>query len=94
MPSPSSLTVTTASRLPPDWYAGVDLSDPTAHGVRHQQVKREHGIPDTCHAVDIAGLISVDPGSLGPHTGVEGSGVLALTACGREHGHPRGALTI
>jgi hypothetical protein len=27
-------------------------------------------------------------------TRVEGSGVLALTACGREHGHPRGALTI
>ena len=35
---------------------------------------------------------SVDPGALGAHTSTSGHGVVALTACGREHGHPAGAL--
>lgn len=59
---------------------------------RRQQVKEELGIPDTCYANDIAARLSVDPGALGAHTRIEGTGVLALTACGREHGHPAGAL--
>jgi hypothetical protein len=52
------------------------------------------GIPDTCYAVDIARRVSVDRSNLGPATQVSGYGLLALTTCGREHGHPRGALQV
>lgn len=45
-------------------------------------------------ATTIAAQLSVDPEALGPQTRVQGHGVLALTACGRAHGHPRGALAI
>lgn len=78
--------------LPDDAFDGVDLSDHEAFFARYRQVKERLGIPDTCHADDIAARMSVDPGALGAHTRVEGVGVLALTACGREHGHPAGAL--
>ncbi|MFG2000706.1 HEAT repeat domain-containing protein [Spirillospora sp. NPDC048911] len=49
---------------------------------------------ESCDARTVAAQASVDPGALGPHTRVEGHGVVALTACGREYGHPRGALEI
>ncbi len=78
--------------LPDDAFDGVDLMDFEAFVARRQQVKEELGIPDTCYANDIAARLSVDPGALGAHTRIEGTGVLALTACGREHGHPAGAL--
>ncbi|GHE39454.1 HEAT repeat domain-containing protein [Streptomyces capitiformicae] len=78
--------------LPDDAFDGVDLSDPEAFFARYRQVKERLGIPETCHANDIAARMSVDPGALGAHTRVEGAGVLALTVCGREHGHPAGAL--
>ncbi|MEU8620120.1 HEAT repeat domain-containing protein [Streptomyces sp. NPDC048623] len=61
---------------------------------RCEQIRQELGIPETCYADDIAARLSVDPGSLGPATTVTGHGVLALTACGREHGHPVGALPV
>ncbi|MFI5794976.1 HEAT repeat domain-containing protein [Streptomyces sp. NPDC051677] len=80
--------------FPDDLFDGVDPSDVEALGARYRQVKEELGIPDTCYAVDVAARLSVDPGSLGPGTAVAGHGVLALTACGREHGHPAGALPI
>ncbi|KAB2344408.1 HEAT repeat domain-containing protein [Actinomadura rudentiformis] len=56
----------------------------------------EHVPPDgeVCDARTVAARASVDPGALGPHTRVEGHGVLALTVCGREHGHPRGVLEV
>ncbi|MGY4741953.1 HEAT repeat domain-containing protein [Streptomyces sp. ATMOS53] len=80
--------------FPDDLFDGVDPSDVEALGARYRQVKEELGIPDTCYAADVAARVSVDPGSLGPGTTVAGHGVLALTACGREHGHPAGALPI
>ncbi|WP_301174432.1 HEAT repeat domain-containing protein [Actinomadura geliboluensis] len=49
---------------------------------------------ETADATTIAEQLSVNPEALGPHTRVEGHGVLALTACGRAHGHPQGALEI
>ncbi|WP_052745140.1 HEAT repeat domain-containing protein [Streptomyces sp. WM6386] len=61
---------------------------------RYEQARRELGIPDTCYATDIAAQLSVNPGALGARTRITGSGVLALTACGREHGHPAGALRV
>jgi len=73
---------------------GVDTSDPEAFRARYRQVKEELGIPDVCYATDIAARLSVDPGALGAHTRATGRGVLALTACGREHGHPAGALPV
>ncbi|WLW54179.1 hypothetical protein [Streptomyces sp. YU58] len=78
--------------LPDDAFDGVDLRDFDAFTARHRQVKEELGIPDTCYATVVASRLSVDPGALGPHTHVTGTGVLALTTCGREHGHPAGAL--
>lgn len=80
--------------LPDDMYDGVDLSDVEAFGARYRQVREELGIPDTCDATDIAARLSIDPGALGPHTRVNGTALLALTACGRAHGHPSGALRI
>lgn len=49
---------------------------------------------ETADATTIAAQLSVNPEALGPQTRVQGHGVLALTACGRQHGHPRGALEI
>ncbi|WP_437033827.1 HEAT repeat domain-containing protein [Streptomyces sp. enrichment culture] len=80
--------------FPDDAFDGVELSDGEAFQARYREVKEELDIPDTCYAVDIAARLSVDPGSLGPRTAVTGHGVLALTACGREHGHPPGALPV
>ncbi|MEV7189409.1 HEAT repeat domain-containing protein [Kitasatospora sp. NPDC093102] len=78
--------------FPDDAFDGVSSSDSEAFRARYLQVKEELQIPDTCDATDIAARLSVDPGSLGAHTRTAGCGVLALTACGREHGHPTGAL--
>ncbi|WP_162468199.1 HEAT repeat domain-containing protein [Streptomyces adustus] len=80
--------------FPDDAFAGVPSSDPEAFRARYEQVKEELGIPDTCYATDIAARLSVDPGALDARTRVTGRGVLALTACGREHGHPAGALAV
>lgn len=60
---------------------------------RHRRLKAELGIPDHCDADTIADALSVHPGKIGPHTRVEGHGVIALTRCGREYGHPRILLT-
>ncbi|MFJ8622059.1 HEAT repeat domain-containing protein [Kitasatospora sp. NPDC093550] len=80
--------------FPDDAFDGVSASDSEAFRTRYLQVKEELRIPDTCYATDIAARLSVDPADLGPATGIEGHGVLALTACGREHGHPAGALPV
>ncbi|NNN32367.1 hypothetical protein HLK59_18765 [Streptomyces sp. S3(2020)] len=60
--------------------------------VRYAQARRDLGIPDACYATDIAARLSVNPAALGARTRITGSGVLALTACGRRYGHPAGAL--
>ncbi|MGW7253615.1 hypothetical protein [Streptomyces sp. NPDC054834] len=80
--------------FPADAFDGVSLSDSEEFAARCRRIKEEHRIPDTCYAKDIAARLSVDPGALGGHTRVEGSGVLALTACGRERGQPAGALPV
>ncbi|MDX2707644.1 HEAT repeat domain-containing protein [Streptomyces sp. PA03-6a] len=80
--------------FPQGAFDGVDPSDPEAFRAHYRQVKEELGIPDVCYATDIAARLSVDPGALGAHTRATGRGVLALTACGREHGHPAGALPV
>lgn len=78
--------------FPDDAFDDVDLSDFDAYLAAYRRKKDELGIPDTCRAVDIAARTSVDPASIGPRTRLTGQGVLALTDCGREHGHPAGAL--
>lgn len=80
--------------FPEGAFDDVDPSDPKAYTARYTRLKRELGIPDTCDATLFAARASTDPSSFGPDTRVEGHGVLALTACGRAHGHPRGALRI
>ncbi|TDB87609.1 HEAT repeat domain-containing protein [Actinomadura sp. KC216] len=80
--------------FPDDAFDGVKISDSEAFQARYMQVKEELGIPDECHSTSFAARASVDPSALGPRTRVRGHGVLALTACGREHGHPCGALDI
>lgn len=80
--------------FPDGWTDGLDLSDPEALVERCEQIKRDFAIPDQCHATDIAARVSVDPSELGERTSVLGHGVLALTACGRRHGTPPGALRI
>ncbi|MEU9949375.1 HEAT repeat domain-containing protein [Streptomyces sp. NPDC047939] len=80
--------------LPRGAFEGVDVADTDAVVARYRQVKADLRIPDTCRADDIAARLSVDPGALGTHTRTSGHGVLALTACGREHGHPVGALPV
>ncbi|MFJ7990377.1 HEAT repeat domain-containing protein [Streptomyces sp. NPDC096351] len=80
--------------FPDDAFDGVSPSDSEAFTARYHQVKEDLQIPDTCYANDIAARVSVDPGALGPHTSTSGNGVVALTACGREHGHPAGALPV
>jgi len=59
---------------------------------RYRRLKAELGLPDHCNADTIAEAISVHPGKIGPHTRVEGHGVITLTRCGREYGHPRTLL--
>ncbi|WP_186762680.1 HEAT repeat domain-containing protein [Lentzea tibetensis] len=49
---------------------------------------------DDCWATTVAAEMSVDIASLAWDVGISGHGLLALTGCGREHGHPRGALEI
>ncbi|MES5824122.1 HEAT repeat domain-containing protein [Streptomyces sp. RG80] len=61
---------------------------------RYAQARRDLGIPDTCYAIDIAARLSINPSALGARTRITGSGVLALTACGRRYGHPTGALSM
>ncbi|MEU7260630.1 HEAT repeat domain-containing protein [Streptomyces rimosus] len=80
--------------FPEDAFDGVSPTDPDAFAARYRQVKGELQIPDTCYATDIAARLSVDPGALGRHTRTSSHGVLALTACGRKHGHPAGALPV
>ncbi|MEU6243137.1 hypothetical protein [Streptomyces sp. NPDC047024] len=78
--------------LPQDAVDTLDLDDPHAFIAGYLRLREELGVPDTCYAKDIAARLSVDPAALGPHTRVAGRGVLALTACGREHGIPGGEL--
>lgn len=80
--------------IPADAFDGVSFTDTEEFVAWCRRVKEEHRIPDTCYARDIAARLSVDPGALGAHTRVAGTGVLALTACGRERGHPAGALPV
>ncbi|MFI9809072.1 hypothetical protein ACIHEJ_32780 [Streptomyces sp. NPDC052301] len=74
-------------------FDGVDLSGSEGFAA-YNRVKEELGVPDTCRANDIAAPLSVDPGALETGITASGPGVLALTACGREHGRPAGALPV
>jgi hypothetical protein len=80
--------------FPDDAFDDIDLHDSAAFQARYVQVKEDLGIPDECHATSFAARASVDPSALGPQTSVQGRAVLALTSCGRRHGHPPGALEI
>ncbi|MEO3827417.1 HEAT repeat domain-containing protein [Actinomadura sp. B10D3] len=80
--------------FPDNAFAGVGINDSDAFLARYLQVKKDHAIPDDAHATTVAARASVDPSALGPETDVQGHGVVALTPCGRERGHPRGALDI
>ncbi|MFA1538284.1 HEAT repeat domain-containing protein [Actinomadura monticuli] len=80
--------------FPDDAFDGIGIGDSDAFRARYEQVKADLNIPDECHATTFAARASVDPSSLGADTDVQGHAVLALTACGREHGHPRGALEL
>ncbi|WP_326597230.1 HEAT repeat domain-containing protein [Streptomyces sp. NBC_01803] len=73
---------------------GIDAADAEAFLACYEQIRRELWLPGQRTAVEVAGQASVDPASIGPQTRVTGRAVLALTACGREHGHPRGALCV
>ncbi|MGK5531902.1 HEAT repeat domain-containing protein [Streptomyces sp. URMC 129] len=74
--------------------AGVDAADAEAFLACYEEIRQELWRPGQYTAVEVAGQASVDPASIGPQTRVTGRAVLALSACGREHGHPRGALCI
>jgi hypothetical protein len=80
--------------LPDNAYADIDLSDPQAFKARRAQLKEQYGVPDTCHATGIAARTSIDPTALGPHTRLGGRAILAITACGRDHGIAPGSLSI
>ncbi|WP_059007085.1 HEAT repeat domain-containing protein [Streptomyces specialis] len=72
----------------------LDAADAEAFLACFEEIGRELWLPGQRTAVEVAGQASVDPASIGPQTRVTGRAVLALTACGREHGHPRGALCV
>lgn len=93
-PAEAGLLLPHEDGFPEEAFDGVDAGDTDALFAAFAAAKIKYAVPDTCDAAAFAGRASVDPGSLGPHTRVEGHGVLALTACGREHGHPPGALEI
>ncbi|RKS77102.1 HEAT repeat protein [Actinomadura pelletieri DSM 43383] len=80
--------------FPEDAFDGIDIGDNAAFQARYNQVKKALSIPDDCHSTLFAARASVDPSALGPQTTVQGQALLALTACGRQHGHPRGAVEI
>ncbi|MBO2450648.1 hypothetical protein J4573_26330 [Actinomadura barringtoniae] len=93
-PAEAGLLLPHVEGLPDEAFDGVDTGDPHALFAAYEAAKIKYAVPDSCDAATFAARASVDPGSLGPHTRVEGHGVLALTGCGRERGHPRGALPI
>ncbi|MFI6306517.1 hypothetical protein ACIBCH_31930 [Amycolatopsis thailandensis] len=83
--------------LPEGWADDIEHTDNPLDWQRewvrrHRRLKAELGLPDHCDADTIAEAISVHPGKVGPDTRVEGHGVIALTRCGREYGHPRTLL--
>ncbi|MDT0347009.1 HEAT repeat domain-containing protein [Streptomyces litchfieldiae] len=80
--------------FPQGSFDGIDASDAEAFLASYEEVRRETGIPGPYPATDVAARASVSPAALGPRTRVTGRAVLALTACGRAHGHPPGALRI
>ncbi|EME59805.1 hypothetical protein H074_16606 [Amycolatopsis decaplanina DSM 44594] len=83
--------------LPKGWADDIEHTDNPLDWQRewvrrYRRLKAELGIPDHCDAETIAEALSVHPGKVGPHTRVEGHGVIALTGCGRRYGHPRTLL--
>ncbi|MFJ7281034.1 HEAT repeat domain-containing protein [Kitasatospora sp. NPDC098663] len=93
-PAESGYLLPHQNGFPDNAFDGVNTSDSDAFRARYLQLKEELQIPDTCNATNIAARLSIDPANLGPETRIEGHGVLALTTCGREHGHPAGALPV
>jgi hypothetical protein len=94
LPEESGYVLPHEDSFPDDAFAGVDPNDSEAFKARWTHVKEEQGIPDACDAALLAGELSIDPASLGPHTATRGRALLALTSCGRELGMPPGALQI
>ncbi|MEU8005616.1 hypothetical protein AB0B66_31035 [Catellatospora sp. NPDC049111] len=72
--------------LPADAYDGIDPADLEAVMARRTELYERLALPEVCYATEIAAQTSVDPSTFGPSTAVSGHAVLALTACGREHG--------
>ncbi len=79
--------------IPDDAFAAWSPSAPDA-SERLADLYARYQVPDTCDALTVAAAMSVSPRSLGPGTDVQGHGLLALTAMGRAHGVPAGALPI
>lgn len=73
---------------PSSWIGGPH---PAEAGLNLDFDDLDTGLEDA-DAVDVAAAASVDLTALGPHTVVEGHGLVALTECGLKRGHPRGAL--
>jgi hypothetical protein len=80
--------------FPRELFADLDASDTEAFLASYEEVRRELARPGPGIAADVAARASVGPAGLGPRTRVSGRAMLALTACGRAHGHPPGALPI
>lgn len=76
--------------LPTDAYDGIDPADVDAVAARRAELFERLALPEVCYATEIAAQASVDPSTFGPSTVVTGQALLALTACGREHGTPPG----
>lgn len=91
-PAEAGLLLPHEPRLPDGALADMTHADPETLIARYRQLKEQLQIPDTCYADTLAARLSVDPAALDAGTRVRGHGVLALTTCGQEHGHPAGAL--
>jgi hypothetical protein len=80
--------------VPDGVFEGISAGDGAAVAATYRQLQAEMRAVDIPFASEVAARASVDPSALGPHTSVEGHGVLALTDRGRRDGSPAGALFI
>jgi hypothetical protein len=106
-PDGSGLYTRIREHLPPQQAKSLSREDPSLHGddfteeamdewcVKVQAAFADQGVEllPTRSAAIIAARTTVGPCELGPHTSVQGHGVLALTNCGRRWGH-RGAFPL
>ncbi len=84
-----------------DAMVRVENAEPTPWGAPRpldyhslwRQFQQVTGVPDLATPLTVAAKASVNPAGIGPHTHVQGHGVLALTVCGLRKGH-YGAFSI